>query len=464
MPPHVSSFLFTSLLVLGSLTTSTSVVRSQPITTQTTAAARASQRQGQVRQVRPENYDLNRYPIADAHKEHWRNILWTTAIVEPQEPFVTAAIRAILALTTQPNLSDSQQEIVQMALQVGTQLYLSNPIVYAPIGERFSQTIERSPNPEWVAMALSGLLKAGANAQQRQQWSDRIRQRFPHWTQNVHLYTTLHEVRDLNHLPAVPPLHDLLNWTIAPGQLHLYAICQPDRGVVCQTVLKDRHGEFVRQGGKLWSVPLSLRSLHGLSWNFTRGQTPQGIYRIEGTRPPEPETFRAYGQFPLVKLFVPYEEGVQEFIPGQSGTLSGGLAAYQTLLPPAWRNYFPIQQSYWAGRAGRSLFRIHGSGEDPAFFTNTSRYPDSNRWHPTIGCLAALELYDDTGRLLQADMPEILSTLVRMGGQNFTGYLTVVEVPGVSNQPISLHDIERAIAGANLDNLQASHKLSKVSS
>ena len=464
MPLHVSNFLFAGLLVLGSFITSTSVVKAQSIRVQATAAARASQRQGQVRQVRPENYDLNRYPITDAHKEHWRNILWTTAVVEPQEPFVAAAISGILALTPQPNLSDSQREIVQMALQVGTQLYLSSPTVYAPIGERFSQTIERSANPEWVAMAFSGLLKAGANVQQRQQLSNRIRQRFPHWTENVHLYTTLREMRDLNHPPAVPPLPDLLNWTIAPSQLHLYVICQPDRGVVCQMVLKDRRGEFVRQGEQLWSMPLSLRSLHSLSWNFTRGQTPQGIYRIEGTRPPDPETFRAYGQFPLVKLFVPYEAGIQEFIPGRPGTLSGGLAAYHTLLPPSWRNYFPIQQSYWAGRAGRSLFRIHGSGEDPAFFTNTNRYPNSNEWHPTIGCLAALELYDEMGRLQQADMPEILSALTRVGGQNFTGYLIVVEVPGAANQPISLHDIERAIAGATPDNLQSSHKLSKVSS
>lgn len=441
--------MFSVALLMGLLTFSlvllTAPTRVDGAIAQATAAARQQQRQQQVQQVRPDNYDVSRYPITDANERHWRNILWTTAVVEPQEPYVAEAIAQILALTPQAGLTPSQQRTIEMAMQIGTQLYFSNPVGYGAIGQQFRQTLERSPNPEWVAMALSALAKTGLDPQQRRQLRDRTQQRFPQWTENVYLYTTLRDLAWLEAPSATPPLSDLLRWTIAPNQIHLYVVCRPDRGVLCQTVVKGRNGEFLRENGQLWAKPLLLRSLHELSWNFTRGQTPQGIYRIEGVRTPDPNTFRAYGAYSLVKLFAPYEEGVREFLPGRSGQLPASLTAYQALLPPSWRSYYPIQQSYWAGKSGRGLFRIHGSGEDPRFFTNNNRYPNVFGWNPAIGCLSALELYDETGRLQQADMPPILNALTRLGGQSFTGYLTVIEVPGAST-PVSVDEIEAAIA------------------
>jgi len=454
---RLKRFLLAGVAVLVSwlATTPTLAEPEIKIVPEATAAARTRQQQQQLRQVRPETYDLDRYPVTDDNTDRWRNILWTTALVEPQEAYVAEALAGILSLTVQPQLSSDQQRVVEMAMQVGTQLYLSNPALYAPVEEQFLQTIEQSRQPKWVAMALSALVQSEIVPEQLQQLRDRVHQRFPNWTRDAHLYPTLWEIAIRNKPPNMPPLEDLLNWTIAPGQPQLYVLCQPDRGMLCRTILKDARGEFVRQSGRLWSVPLLLRSLHaGLAWNFTRGETPQGIYRIEGTNPPEMKFFRAFGSFPLVKLFVPYEAGVEQFLPGRSGRLVGGLAAYKTLLPPSWRNYFPIQQSYWAGKAGRSLFRIHGSGESTTFFSNSRRFPESSGWNPTIGCLSAAEVYDDSGKLQQADMPKILNVLKTArhlpeqanDTLDISGYLIVIEVMDASAAPIPLKEIEAAIA------------------
>lgn len=414
---------------------------------QATAAARVERRQRQVRQVRAENYSLKRYPVTDSNERHWRNLLWTTTLVEPQETYVAEALNGILGLTTRSKLSKPQMRTVEMSMQVGTQLYLSNPIVYANVKQQFLQTVKRSSNSRWVAMALSGLAKGRITPNELKQLSTSVRQRFPKWSQNLFLQTTLREVSELLAPPHVPPLKDLLNRTIAPHQFHLYVICQPDRDVLCQAILKNRNGQFLRQNGKLWSVPLLLRSIHGLSWNFVRGQTPQGIYRIEGVMPKSNANFfGAYGQFPLVKVFLPFESGVREFLPRRKGRFTSPIQAYQALLPPSWRSYYPIQQSYWAGKMGRSLFRIHGSGEAPDFFSGKALYPpDSYNWNPTIGCLSALELYDDTGKLQQADMLKILNVLTAAGGKNFSGYMVVVEVPSSSKTPISVEKIEEMV-------------------
>lgn len=410
-----------SLFVLGLtlLLSSISIPPAQPKPIPlATTEARIRQRQDQLRLISPAAYDLTRYPIADQNERHWRQLLWATAVIEPQDAYVRDAIAQILTLTPQ-RLSPAQSRTVEMALQIATQLYSSNPT--PNLQQQFIQTIAQSPNPRWVAMSLSALSKGGATTTQKQQWINQIARRFPKWSENVSLYTT---IKELTTVAQTPPIRDLLRWTIVPNQQQLYVFCQPDRAQLCTAFLRDRTGRFVRNNGRLWSMPLLTRSLHNLSWNFSRGYTPQGIYRIEGTIPqPDTEYFRAYGFYPLVQLFAPLEPGVKEFIPGRRGTLTGKLDGYKALLPPSWREYFPIQASYWAGLFGRSEFRIHGSGEDPNFFTNNQRYPQSEGWNPAIGCLSALELYDSTGRVQAAHMPDILRRL----GSRPTGYLIVVE-------------------------------------
>lgn len=414
---------------------------------QASASIRAGYRQEQLRQVQPEYYELNRFPVTDSNESRWRNLLWTTAVVEPQEAYVANALKGILALTQRSGLSPSQKRTIDMAMQVGSQLYFNAPTTYASLKPQFLQTIERSNNSKWVAIALSALVKGKITIQEQRQLMDRIHKRFPNWSKDIVLRTTLQDVTKSLAPPPVPPLRDLLNWTITPGQLQLYVICALPRQVLCQAVLKGRDGRFVHnsEAAQLWSIPLLLQSIHGLSWNFVRGETPQGVYRIERAKPPDSKFFRAYGQFPLIKLFVPFETGVSEFLPGQKGPFTGNLKDYQALLPPSWRAYFPMQQSYWAGRIGRGLFRIHGTGEPPDYFSRQNRHPDSYNWNPTIGCLSALELYDEAGVLQQADMPKLLNALISEGGKDFTGYLIVVEMPNLSNSPISLEQIKAAI-------------------
>jgi hypothetical protein len=397
----------------------------EPLATQT---ARISQKQAQLSQIRAENYDLTQHPVTDANEKHWRNILWTTAIVEPQQPFVAQSLSTIISYARNPGISASQHRTIEMAFQVGTQLYLNHPNIYGAVGQQLVETVSTSPNPRFVALSLSALANSSLTPAQIQNLSNLARQRFPQWSQNVALRTTVMDVNEKIAPSPTPPLRDLLNWTIAPGQLQMYVVCGRDRNALCTAMLKDGQGQFVREGGQLWSTPLLLRSLHKLGWNFTRGETPQGIYRIEGSIPqPDTEFFRAFGRFSLVNLFVPFEPGAKTFLPGKAGMFSGSLESYQSMLPPTWRSYPPIQQTFWAGYLGRGAFRIHGSGEDPNFFSKLPQDAAAVAWNPTIGCLSALEIYDGAGQLQRADMPRILKVLREAGGPKFTGYLIVVE-------------------------------------
>jgi len=415
---------------------STAIALPRPLP-EATAAARSQQAQEQDDRSAPDRYNLDRYPLTAAYESHWRQTLWATALREPED---LAAVQALVALLnlTDDRLDPAQQRLVEMALQVSHQLYRHLPQAYAALEQPLRATVAHSPDPEWVALALSALVNGGVGADDRQGLIDQVKTRFPQWGQILPLNLTLRDLAIVD-LPVItPPLADLLQWQSVPGEPQVYVLCRPDRGVLCRAILKTGTGEFYREEEGLWSVLLSGRSLHDLPWQFRRGETPQGLFRMEGTVPqPDTEYFRAFGFFDLVNLYIPFETGVKAFIPAQSGTLSGGLSAYQALLPPRWRGYGPIQQSYWAGKQGRSLFRIHGTGEDPSFFRNNRHYPASEGWNPAIGCLSAQEQYDAQGRLITGGMPTLLQALTAVGGQDFTGYVTVVEVgedeiPGVT--------------------------------
>jgi hypothetical protein len=136
---------------------------------------------------------------------------------------------------------------------------------------------------------------------------------------------------------------------------------------------------------------------------------------------------------------------VNAFLPNQKGKFTGNLQAYQALLPPSWRTYTPIQQTFWAGNAGRSLFRIHGSGAAIDFFRNKDKVVNSKNfdWNATLGCLSAIEIYDDRGNLIKADMPKILDALNTVGKGKVEGFLFVVDVPNPSNEPITVSEVAK---------------------
>ncbi|MGB0560762.1 MAG: hypothetical protein ACPGVO_03040, partial [Spirulinaceae cyanobacterium] len=275
---------------------------------QTVPTARVEQLKEQQERIALSRFDLRRHPITDAQETHWRQTLWATAVLEPQRADIAEAVAAIARLTQRPQLSVSQAKTVHMAMQIGTQLYLSNPELYGAIGDRLQETLHSSPHPKWAAMALSALMQNGLDPATAQAELNRLRDRFPRQDSLV-LQIALRDLQEQLTPAALPPLNDLVNWQVAPQQAQIEIFCRPDRDVLCLGLLKDRNGQWLREAdGSLWQVPLLARSLHGLRWNYIRGATPQGIYRVEGTMPRSTTTyFRAFGQFPLLKMFMPFE-------------------------------------------------------------------------------------------------------------------------------------------------------------
>ncbi len=391
---------------------------------------RANQRPQVLQRLTPENLSLSLHPLSDT--TYWKNMLWTMTLGQPSDPMAQQALAGLL----DPSLNSSVNLIP--ALRTSAVLY-SRPVnpatrqAYAFVPQAWAQILQTSRDAEVVALTLALL----AQEQPMQGQLQPIKERFPLWFMQARLRTTIESIEEPE--SPLPPLGDLLNQPFL-GLPQLYLFCRPDRAIPCLSMLKNSQGQFYRPQGQLWNMSLLARSIYPLDWNFSSGETPQGLMRIAGTMPRTPPEYRPFGQFPSIKIFLPNEKGAS-FIPGIPETTTLDLGMYRSLWPRTWQNYRPVEQSYWAGNLGRSLLRIHGSGEDPSFF-----YPNPvDLPNPTIGCIGALEQYTPDGRLIRAELPQLLNAwnAIQPGAMN--GYLWLIEVPGTM-QPVSLGEIEPLIA------------------
>jgi len=203
----------------------------------------------------------------------------------------------------------------------------------------------------------------------------------------------------------------------------IYSIQRKNRDFTGLAIIQNADGSFVKDAkGKLKTFVQLARSASNLPYFITNGSTPQGIFRIDGT---EVSRNQFIGPTPNIQLRMPNEiPGDSFFIkPNQPITTDSiYLLEYIKLLPAKWQTS-SMQQSYYAGKVGRTEIIAHGTTIDPAYFKGRPFYPCT----PTLGCLCGKEIWDPkTGKLLQSDQLDMVNAFLSTPGTN--GYLFVVNI------------------------------------
>lgn len=175
----------------------------------------------------------------------------------------------------------------------------------------------------------------------------------------------------------------------------VYQFCRTHRNYPCLQLIKDGDGRWVRnRNGSLWSQgKLSLSRL-GREYNQFNGETPAGIYTLDGVMP-EANKQHIYGR---------YRRLIMTFIPE-----SNSETIMKSLLPPSSYSENWWKEAMIARDMGRSALRIHGTlrrNDDKS----TSYYP----YYPTFGCVASLETeYDGVDYI---DQRHLLDQLMHQQG------------------------------------------------
>jgi hypothetical protein len=267
---------------------------------------------------------------------------------------------------------------------------------------------------------------------------ENIDRRFPGYADNTILTALRNYIMHINEQvqQPVPDLSLLFASQQKKGLKTIYSFQRWNRDYSGLAIIQESDGKFTRDSvGRLITVRQLARSGSNLPFFITNGNTPQGIFSIQGV---ESSHNNFIGPTPNLQMIMPYEGNWQDYFQQQSDSLNSA-QSYTQLLPDAWQAYNPMQESLIAGKAGRTEIIAHGTTIDPEYFAGQPFYPIS----PTLGCLCAEELWNaNTGRLAMSEQLKLINNFLRTPG--IKGYLMVINLDN-QQQPVTEKELEKVV-------------------
>jgi hypothetical protein len=235
----------------------------------------------------------------------------------------------------------------------------------------------------------------------------------------------------------------LLKRDFLPGKVLVFSFQRNNRNYPGLVMVRDARGNFIKDSSGLYfSVPQLARSSSSLPGYLTNGNTPEGIFRMKGY---DVSTNGFIGPTVNIQLTMPFEKDPSHFYADSTHTdTTWDINNYKKLLPPELQDYFPLYQSYYAGKAGRTEIIIHGTTINPAYYTAAPYFPLT----PTMGCLTCKEIWnEETGQRSESDQQKLVTAMIPAGGAQ--GYAIVININD-EQRPVLLYDIMPLIEKANL--------------
>ncbi len=234
-------------------------------------------------------------------------------------------------------------------------------------------------------------------------------------------------------LDSQPSLHTFLSKNYLPRNVVVFSFQRKDRNYPGLVMVRDTSGNFVRKADKLFAVPQLARSINNLPGYLTNGNTPEGIFRMEGF---DVSKSVMIGPSTNIQLSLPYEKNNRHFYKdNRLPDSTDGMALYKKMLPPEFRNYFPIYQAWYAGKAGRTEIIAHGTTIDPMYYVDFPFFPLT----PTVGCLCTMELWSGVnGKRVESDQQLLVNAIRQAGGPD--GYTVVINIDD-KKSAVTLNDI-----------------------
>ena len=217
----------------------------------------------------------------------------------------------------------------------------------------------------------------------------------------------------------------------------IFTFLRHNREVPGLTVIRKPNGEFVTDiDSSLFSIPQLGYSVTNFPYFLLDGNTPQGLFSFQGFYKSKKKTI---GPTPALILRLPFETTPAIFSHGKLKSEKWNLKDYYSLLPETLRKKNPFAQTYFAGKLGRNKLVLHGSTDNPKYYSSESYYPLT----PTTGCLSSIELWNSkTGEIERSDQLKLVNAILRTGKRK--GYLFLVELND-SKTPVSKDEIEKLI-------------------
>jgi hypothetical protein len=197
----------------------------------------------------------------------------------------------------------------------------------------------------------------------------------------------------------------------------VYSIQHKDRNKVGKVFIQSENGLLAKENNKVVLIDQLARSATNLPMYITNGNTPVGVFKIDALAPSE-NVF--IGPTPSFVTFLPFECEASLFY--NSSTSNFTLEKYLDFFPKELRNNRLLQQTFWAGKAGRTEIHFHGTTIDQNLYSEKEFYPQT----PSMGCLCTNETWDKDGNLLESSQQKLVNTWLKTPSEK--GYAYVLEL------------------------------------
>lgn len=389
-----------------------------PIVRETTASAREQLYRRLVQRSIQQNLSL---PLTDSTEENWITAFETISLLRYRSPWTSARLELAFENPGQ------RSEAYQYAL-----LALLSSWHPGPLSNKINTLYKQTVYPKLIA-GCAALMSEQQGTDRKNLITDasrRIRTAGDSLTANIlERYLNNRE----NRLSRTQ-LQDLLHHPFPGNRPVVFSLQRKNRNYPGAVLVRDTAGNFLRSNGLLFTVPQLARGLYNLPCFLPNGNTPQGIFRMQGTAV---SRINFIGPTPNLQLSMPAETPVNVFLSDSS--ISDSIwteAFYRGLLPSSCSELPALMQTYEAGLMGRNEIIAHGTTINPEYYKGEPYYPQT----PTMGCLSTREIWNsETGARMESDQQKLADAVLRAGGAD--GYLIVVELDN-QTAPVSVAELE----------------------
>ena len=369
-----------------------------------------------------------RIPLTDSTESQWSGAFWGMNLALYRSDRTDSALGYVLS-----NFEQHSGVVLRAALETAYCLY---PAEFTDAIDTIARITE---DPKLFAMAITHLNRSFNSPYYREEYTHLLQSRFPEWKENSILYMLEKEL----HPPDTqrPPIVDLLSHPFEQGKTVIFSFQRKHREYPGLTVVRKPNGTFLRKKtGNFIALPHLALAVSNLPEFLTNGNTPQGIYSIQGT---DISDNMFIGRTPNIQMVMPFESSPSIYFHAHYSSDSVWTKAmYRQLLPSSWQNYLPIYGTWYAGKAGRTEIIAHGTTINPEFYSGKPYYPMT----PSLGCLTTTELWSSQdGKCLLSDQLTLIHAYRRC--KNPQGYFVVVELDDTRG-PVTRDEIVDLIAQA----------------
>ncbi|MFT3910208.1 MAG: hypothetical protein QM737_12335 [Ferruginibacter sp.] len=361
-------------------------------------------------------------PLTDTTEDIWQDAFWAMELINYKSPWIDGRIH-IAFTDIQDRTTDFQRAILELAYTNYKDIFID------PVRSLLLQT----KDAKIFAMCAVYILSSQQQQNESSFLAEKIKEKISGDKDNPILQQLQYQIQNDSKEFITAPVQNLLNKDFLPGNALVISFQRKNRNYPGLVIVRDAAGNFIKENEQLFSLPQLARSISNLPGYLTNGNTPEGIFRMDGF---DTSKSSFIGPTTNIQLTMPFENKPSHFFRDSTSTDSSwNIDQYKQLLPAGMRNDYSLFQSWYAGKAGRNEIIAHGTTIDPAYYKNKTYYPLT----PTQGCLCTKEIWnDENGRLMASDQQKLVDAVIKAGGPS--GYLIVVNIDD-QQKPVELNEI-----------------------